>query len=91
VAVAAIKYQVLRQATGKNIIFDREKALSLEGDSGPYLQYAYARTCAIRAKAEEAGVAARADASAEANTVARLIRDSPKWWRALPCFLSRIW
>jgi len=78
VAVAAIKYQVLRQATGKNIIFDREKALSLEGDSGPYLQYAYARTQAIGEKAKEAGVAAKADDSAEPNTVMRLIPRFPE-------------
>ncbi|MBI5645065.1 arginine--tRNA ligase, partial [Candidatus Kaiserbacteria bacterium] len=43
VAVAAIKYQILKQASNKDIIFDRERALSLEGDSGPYLQYAHAR------------------------------------------------
>jgi len=76
VAVAAIKYQVLRQATGKNIIFDREKALSLEGDSGPYLQYAYARTQAIKEKA--GGLQAKADISAEPNTVTRLIPRFPE-------------
>jgi len=43
VAVGAIKYMVLRQATGGDIIFDPEKSLSLEGDSGPYLQYALVR------------------------------------------------
>lgn len=78
VAVAAIKYQVLRQASGKNIIFDREKALSLEGDSGPYLQYAYARTCAVLEKAKDAGVAAQADASVFPNTVERLIPRFPE-------------
>ncbi len=43
VAVGAIKYMVLRQAPGSDIIFDEEKSLSLEGDSGPYLQYALVR------------------------------------------------
>jgi arginyl-tRNA synthetase len=43
VAVAAVKYMILRQAPGGDIIFDPEKSLSLEGDSGPYLQYAYVR------------------------------------------------
>jgi len=76
VAVAAIKYQVLRQATGKNIIFDREKALSLEGDSGPYLQYAYARTQAIKERAGD--LQAKADVSAEPNTVTRLIPRFPE-------------
>jgi arginyl-tRNA synthetase len=72
VAVAAIKYQILRQTAGKDIIFDRERALSLEGDSGPYLQYAYARTCAIAAKAKEAGVSAAFDESRDAQDVARI-------------------
>ncbi len=43
VAVGAIKYMVLRQAPGSDIIFDPEKSLSLDGDSGPYLQYALVR------------------------------------------------
>ena len=43
VAIGAIKYMVLRQAPGGDIIFDPEKSLSLEGDSGPYLQYALVR------------------------------------------------
>lgn len=43
VALGAIKYMVLRQSPGSDIIFDPEKSLSLEGDSGPYLQYALVR------------------------------------------------
>jgi arginyl-tRNA synthetase len=43
VAIGAIKYMVLRQAPGSDIIFDPEQSLSLEGDSGPYLQYALVR------------------------------------------------
>lgn len=43
VAVSAVKYMILRQAPGGDIVFDPEKSLSLEGDSGPYLQYAYVR------------------------------------------------
>ena len=34
----------------KNVIFDWEQALNFEGDSGPYLQYAYARICSILEK-----------------------------------------
>lgn len=43
VALAAVKYMILRQASGGDIIFDMEKSLSLEGESGPYLQYALVR------------------------------------------------
>ncbi len=56
IAVAAIKYQILRQGTEKNIMFDEARALSLEGDSGPYLQYTHARTQALLEKAAQAGI-----------------------------------
>jgi arginyl-tRNA synthetase len=47
VAIAAIKYMILRSTPGSNIIFDPEKSLSLEGDSGPYLQYATVRAKSV--------------------------------------------
>lgn len=73
VAVAAIKYQILKQSPGKDIVFDRERALSLEGDSGPYIQYAYARTCAILEKAKEAGVAPVLTEEGAPHRVARIV------------------
>jgi arginyl-tRNA synthetase len=56
-AVAAVKYSILRQSKGKDIIFDFAQSLSFEGDSGPYLQYTYARTCSILGKAGKVPVA----------------------------------
>ena len=56
VAVAALKYQILRQGVGSNIVFDKERALSFEGDSGPYLQYTIARINSVIEKATNAGV-----------------------------------
>ncbi|MBV9349715.1 MAG: arginine--tRNA ligase [Patescibacteria group bacterium] len=56
IAVAAIKYSILRQATGKDILFDPEQSLSFEGDSGPYLQYAHVRAGAVLRKAAEAKI-----------------------------------
>lgn len=53
VAIGAIKYTILRQASGKDIIFDFDQSLSFEGDSGPYLQYTYARTSSLLAKAKK--------------------------------------
>lgn len=78
IAVAAIKYQILKQASGKDIIFDRERALSLEGDSGPYLQYAHARTQQVTAKAKEQGVVAQVDTSAAPSDLTRLIHRFPE-------------
>jgi arginyl-tRNA synthetase len=56
VAVGAIKYTVLRSGNGKDIIFDPAKSLSLEGDSGPYVQYALVRARSLLRKAAEAEV-----------------------------------
>lgn len=56
IATAAIKYQILRQAIGTDIVFDKERALSFEGASGPYLQYTYARTCSVLERAAAVGV-----------------------------------
>ena len=52
VSIGAIKYSILRQAIGGDIIFDLEKSISFEGDSGPYLQYAYTRAKSILEKAK---------------------------------------
>jgi len=56
VAVGAVKYSILRQSTGKDIIFDFNASLSFEGDSGPYIQYAHARACSVLVKAIKAGI-----------------------------------
>ncbi len=56
VAVAAIKYSILKQAPGKNIVFDPQQALSFEGDSGPYLQYTYTRARSVLEKAKKEGM-----------------------------------
>jgi arginyl-tRNA synthetase len=52
IAVGAIKYTILHQAIGGDIIFDFEKSISFEGDSGPYLQYATVRANSLLKKAE---------------------------------------
>jgi arginyl-tRNA synthetase len=56
VAMAAIKYTILRQAPGSDVIFDFNKSISFEGDSGPYLQYSYVRAMSIIEKAKEVGI-----------------------------------
>ena len=76
--MAAIKYQILKQASGKDIIFDRERALSLEGDSGPYLQYAHARAHQIIERAKLSGIKPQVDTNAELNDVSRLLIRFPE-------------
>ncbi|MCA9352871.1 arginine--tRNA ligase [Patescibacteria group bacterium] len=60
IAVAAVKFAILKQDTSKDIIFDPEQSLSFEGDSGPYLQYTHARCCSLLKKGGELGIEAQA-------------------------------
>ncbi len=53
IALAALKYGVLKVSMGKSIVWDKEKALSFEGDSGPYLQYSYARARSVLKKSSK--------------------------------------
>lgn len=52
--LGAVKYAFLKNRIGADIIYDPEESVSLEGNSGPYLQYAHARARSILAKAEGA-------------------------------------
>ncbi|HMP67526.1 MAG TPA: arginine--tRNA ligase [Candidatus Paceibacterota bacterium] len=53
IAVSSIKYTILKQSIGRDIVFDKNSAVSFEGDSGPYLQYTYVRAKSIIEKAQE--------------------------------------
>jgi arginyl-tRNA synthetase len=50
VGIAAIKYFDLMHSVQSNVVFDWEKMMNLEGNSGPYLQYTVARTNSVLAK-----------------------------------------
>ena len=52
VAVGALRYTMIKQDLDKIITFDMKESLSLEGDTGPYIQYAHARSARILEKAE---------------------------------------
>jgi arginyl-tRNA synthetase len=78
VSVAALKFQILKQGTGKNIVFDKERALSLEGDSGPYMQYAHARAHQIVERARNEGIHMQVDATIAPTEVTRLVHRFPE-------------
>jgi arginyl-tRNA synthetase len=75
VGMGAIKYMILRSAPGSNIIFDPEKSLSLDGDSGPYLQYSLVRARSVLAQAGEKEVS---DAPSEPYELERLLIRFPQ-------------
>ncbi len=56
VGVAAIKYSILRSKIGGDIVFDVDQSISVEGDSGPYLQYALIRAKSVLEKAKSENV-----------------------------------
>jgi len=51
IGIGAVKYADLSHDPATAIDFNWDKALALEGNSGPYLQYAYARVCSLMSKA----------------------------------------
>ncbi len=53
IATAAVRYFLLKYSLSKMIIFDIAEALSFEGETGPYLQYAVVRAKNIFAKLQE--------------------------------------
>ena len=52
VGIGAVKYFDLAHGVASDIVFDWEKMMALEGNSGPYVQYTYARTQSVLKKAE---------------------------------------
>ena len=51
VTLGAVKYAFLKVRTGGDIIYDPKESVSIEGNSGPYLQYAHARARSVLRKA----------------------------------------
>ena len=69
IGFGAVKYADLSHDPATAIDFDWDKALALEGNSGPYLQYAYARVCSLMEKAAalDGGGAGRAALPGDAS------------------------
>lgn len=53
VGVAALRYSILKSSLGSDIIYDFDKSISFDGDSGPYLQYTAVRANSILAKSKD--------------------------------------
>lgn len=53
IGIGAIRYNIIKVKPEKAIVFTWEDALNFEGQSAPFIQYAYARCCSILRKAKE--------------------------------------
>jgi arginyl-tRNA synthetase len=79
IAIGAIKYATLRANVFQDNVFNKEQALSFEGDSGPYLQYTHARIGSVEDKAAKEGVVASlAVAPSEPYAVEKLLYRFPE-------------
>lgn len=72
VYLAAVKYTFLKNRIGGDIIFSVEESVALEGNSGPYLQYAHARARSILAKVGQSGTKLESLEPAERSLVRKL-------------------
>jgi arginyl-tRNA synthetase len=79
VTFAAAKYALLRHRVGADISYDVKESISLEGNSGPYLQYAHARACSILAKTKTSAEHSSAliDLDDSERSLARKISEYP--------------
>jgi arginyl-tRNA synthetase len=53
VGIGAIIFSELSARRNREVVFEWDRALDFEGDTGPYVQYAHARLCSILRKADE--------------------------------------
>jgi len=77
IAVGALRYFLLKFTRTAVIAFDFDEALSFDGETGPYIQYAAVRANNILRKAEDAGIAPALPADAD---LARLMGDADDLW-----------
>ncbi len=78
VTFAAVKYAFLKHRLGTDIVFDVAESISLEGNSGPYIQYAHARASSILAKALHQSQPPAAGLDASERSLARKIGEYPE-------------
>jgi len=78
-ALGAVKYAFLRQRISpEDLIYDPEESVSLEGNSGPYLQYAHARARSILAKLSEQKAGELAGLQPDERSLLRKITEYPE-------------
>ncbi|HYK09026.1 MAG TPA: arginine--tRNA ligase, partial [Candidatus Eisenbacteria bacterium] len=56
IVIGAVKYAILKGGVRQDAKFDIETSVSLDGNSGPYIQYTYARTQSVVGKAQSTGL-----------------------------------
>ncbi len=73
--LAAVKYAFARNRIGSDIIYDPQESVAMEGNSGPYLQYAHARARSILNKAGESAPGQQGNITQEERSLVRKISE----------------
>ncbi len=73
VAVGAVKYSMLKFGRTSDIAFSFEDSISLEGNSGPYIQYTFARTQSVLAKKAATSKVSNSDLEKEELEIIRML------------------
>lgn len=61
IALGALKYFILKVDPKKNMLFNPEESIDFNGNTGPFIQYTYARICSVLRKATEKKLDINAD------------------------------
>jgi arginyl-tRNA synthetase len=56
IALGALKYFILKVDPKKNMLFNPEESIDFNGNTGPFIQYTYARICSVLRKATDRGI-----------------------------------
>ena len=81
IGLGALKYFMLKVDARKNMLFNPKESIDFNGNTGPFIQYTYARTRSIERKATEAGVntnTSKPDSISEKEcAIIRMLNDFP--------------
>ena len=80
IGLGALKYFMLKVDARKNMLFNPKESIDFNGNTGPFIQYTYARTRSIERKAAEAGVTVEgtpASISEKECSIIRMLNNYP--------------
>ena len=78
IALAALKYYILKVDPKKNILFNPEESIDLTGNTGPFIQYAYVRIKSILKKVnKDAGINIEYKLNEKEKEVIKVIHEFP--------------
>jgi arginyl-tRNA synthetase len=75
VGLGALKYFILKVDPKKTMLFDPKESIDFNGNTGPFIQYTYARTCSVLRKAQEQQAEANPAAAMPGEREVELIKN----------------